>query len=351
MIARMSINFFSINFFSTNGGVIKNLNKYVSIDPHIIHDEKMIHSTKIIHIMGPTASGKTALSFALAERLPIEIISVDSALVYQGLDIGSAKPSAALRATVPHHLIDVRSPEQPYSVAAFLQDAQTAIRAIQARHHIPVLVGGTMLYFKALLSGLADIPVVPCDIQRAIEQRLATTGLAPLYEQLAQADPRSAARIHQHDTQRITRALAVFEATGQPLSFWLNQSQQGYPLEHVLQLSLIPEDRMQLQALLAKRFHEMMEQGLVAEVQGLQKRYQLHEGLPSMRAVGYRQVWQYLAGMLTTQQMIEQSMIASRRLAKRQLTWLRSWQNHMVLPAYHADVVEQAYGHISVFLR
>lgn len=281
--------------------------------------------------MGPTGSGKTDLSLALAQVLPIEIISVDSALVYRDMDIGSAKPSTACRATTPHHLIDIVSPEEHYSVAHFLADAKQAIADIQSRHKIPLLVGGTMLYFKALLEGLADIPVVPDDIRQAIRKKYSEQGCLALFQQLQICDPDTAQRLHPQDAQRITRALEVFEATGKPLSYWLQQQPPPQNTDHIIQFSLLPENRAALHQRLADRLDVMWAQGFVDEVVALQARYSLNEDLPAMRCVGYRQVWRYLAGTIDQSEMRAAALAASRQLAKRQLTWLRHWPNQQIV--------------------
>jgi tRNA dimethylallyltransferase len=306
---------------------------------------------RIIHLMGPTASGKTDFAIALARELPIEVISVDSALVYRGLDIGSAKPSANIRAEIPHHLIDIISPEDHYSVANFLQDARKAIADIHARGKIPLLVGGTMLYFKALLEGLANIPSIASEIRNAVQQKLNEQGSVLLHQELQQVDSYSASRIHANDTQRVTRALEVFYGTGRPLTYWLQlSSQEASSLNSILQLSLIPQDRNELHEILAKRFYAMLEQGFVAEVQSLQANYLLNPDLSAMRCVGYRQVWQYLAGEINHESMVNAAIAASRQLAKRQLTWLRSWQNHEVVFAYQANTYDEMRSKIASWL-
>lgn len=312
----------------------------------------MVSSTaKIITLMGPTATGKTDIAIELAKQLPIEIVSVDSALVYRGLNIGSAKPDAKVLEKIPHHLIDIISPEQNYSVATFLTDAKQAIQGILARNKIPLLVGGTMLYFKAFLEGLADIPAVPDAIRRKLQQRVQEEGLAACYQALQKIDPVAAARIHANDQQRITRALEVYYATGKNLtSWWQAAKPAGAPYE-MLQLSLMPENRAELHEMLAARFQHMLAQGFIAEVENLKARYQLHADLSSMRSVGYRQVWQYLAGDINYNEMVEQGIAASRQLAKRQITWLRAWQNHQIVFAYQPDTIAQVQSKIFEFLN
>lgn len=300
------------------------------------------HNNLTIHLMGPTASGKTDIAIALARLFPVEIISVDSALVYRDLNIGSAKPSAALRVEIPHHLIDIVSPESHYSAAHFLRDVKQAMTDIRARHKVPLLVGGTMFYFKALLEGLADIPEVPLTIRHAIQIHYAQQGELALFQRLQQVDPVAASRIHVHDVQRVSRALEVYEATGRSLTDWLQQAHHTVnPEQNIIQLSLIPTNRDLLHHRLAMRFDAMLAEGFVEEVKNLQARYALNENLPSMRCVGYRQMWQYLAGACDWAQMRESAIAASRQLAKRQLTWLRSWPNHSIIPAYQDDTLER----------
>jgi tRNA dimethylallyltransferase len=312
---------------------------------------KKMQPKLIIHLMGPTASGKTDVAIALARVLPIEIISVDSALIYQGLDIGSAKPSAALRAQIPHHLIDLVSPEVAYSAAHFVRDAKQAIAEIAGRGKVPLLVGGTMFYFKALLEGLADIPAVPPDIRQAVQQDYAQQGALALFQHLQQIDPVAASRIHAHDSQRVCRALEVYRATGQSLTDWLQAARLAIlPQQNRVQISLLPTDRASLHQILAQRFDAMLAAGFIAEVQNLQACYALHADLPAMRCVGYRQVWQYLAGFWGFAEMRKAAIAASRQLAKRQLTWLKSWKNHTVVPAHQDNTVEQVHNIILPYL-
>jgi tRNA dimethylallyltransferase len=278
-----------------------------------------------IALLGPTASGKTALALELCEHLPCEIISVDSALVYRGMDIGTAKPSAAELAQVPHHLIDIRDPTEAYSAADFRRDALRLMDEITARGRTPLLVGGTMLYFKVLLEGIADMPVADPALRADILAQAERDGWPALHAELARVDPVAAALIHPNHSQRIQRALEVFRSAGVPMS----QLQQGavqQPLAHrLVQLALAPSARVELHQRIAARFAVMLEQGLVAEVEALYRRGDLHADLPSMRAVGYRQVWEYLAGQIDYAEMIAKGEAATRQLAKRQFTWLRSW--------------------------
>ena len=293
-------------------------------------------------LTGPTACGKTAVALALAERLarthPIEIISVDSALIYRGMDIGTAKPTLSERAQVPHHLIDVVDPLERYSAARFVADARAAIEAIRAKGHTPLLVGGTMLYLKALLEGMDEMPEVPADVRSAVDARMKALGSFALHAELAQVDPESAARLAPGDTQRIQRALEVFEASGRPLSAFQRRRADGPPdTMHATVVSLEPTDRAWLHRRVAQRFEQMMASGFVEEVQGLRARGDLNPDLPSMRCVGYRQVWEALdAGRnlgdrRVRAEVTELGIAATRQLAKRQVTWLRSMPHRHVI--------------------
>lgn len=278
----------------------------------------------MVLLMGPTASGKTELALALAERLPLEIVSVDSALVYRGLDIGTAKPSAAERGRVPHHLIDIAEPEENYSAGRFRADALACIEAIHARGRIPLLTGGTMLYFRVLLDGIAPMPPADPGVRRELEAETEARGLAALHAELSRVDAAAAARIHAHDPQRIQRALEVWRLTGRPISEW--QADRQPLAAPTLQLCVAPGDRQRLHDRIERRFHTMLAAGLVDEVERLRARPGMHADLPSMRAVGYRQVWQYLAGDIDNGSMIERAVVATRQLAKRQFTWLRRFE-------------------------
>ena len=280
-----------------------------------------------IFLMGPTASGKTDLAIALCQQLPCEIISVDSALVYRGMDIGTAKPSAKEQALASHRLIDILDPAQSYSAADFRKDALREMASISATGKIPLLVGGTMLYFKALLEGLAVMPAADPAIRAVIENDAQQQGWPYVHAQLAEVDPHSAMRIHPNHSQRIERALEVYRQTGVTMT----EHHQQQSTEHVLayrpvQIAIAPKDRQVLHQRIRKRYLLMMEQGFVEEVRALYQRGDLHADMPSIRAVGYRQVWQYLKGELTSQEMIERAVIATRQLAKRQFTWLKSWK-------------------------
>lgn len=286
--------------------------------------------------MGPTASGKTALSLKLADTLGSEIISVDSALVYQAMDIGTAKPTVAERGTIPHHLIDILAPSEAYSTGQFRDQATALIEQQLSVGQTPLLTGGTQLYFSALTDGLAQLPPADPRIRLRLDQLLLSEGKAYLHQQLQAVDPIAAARIHMNDPQRVQRALEVYEITGEPLSSFFNESSES-PYQF-LKIILSPEDRSVLHRRIESRFLDMLHNGLIEEVESLRQRGDLHLGLPSMRCVGYRQVWQYLDGEFTKDEMIDHSVAASRQLAKRQLTWLRKHSD-----ALWFDHSEQAY--------
>lgn len=275
--------------------------------------------------MGPTASGKTQLAVELVQRFPCEIISVDSAMVYRGMDIGTAKPSADILKIAPHRLIDIRDPSEAYSAAQFRNDAMHEINHILARKKIPLLVGGTMLYFRALQQGLSDLPSADAALREKIRLAGEQQGWAVLHERLAQIDPIAAKRIHQNDTQRIQRALEVYELTGKNLTTWQQENQQISPDYRMINLAIAPDDRAVLHARIAKRFHQMLQEGFVEEVEKLFARGDLSLNTPAIRSVGYRQVWEYLLGYYSYSEMEEKGIIATRQLAKRQLTWLRGW--------------------------
>ncbi|AEF24062.1 tRNA (adenosine(37)-N6)-dimethylallyltransferase MiaA [Pseudomonas fulva] len=300
-----------------------------------------------IFLMGPTASGKTDLALALARVLPCELISVDSALVYRGMDIGTAKPDRATLEAFPHHLVDIRDPSEAYSAADFRRDALAAMADITARGRIPLLVGGTMLYYKALLDGLADMPGADAEVRAELEARAEQDGLAALHAELQAVDPQSAVRIHPNDPQRLVRALEVFRVSGMTMTQLREQQSEaaaeggGLPYT-VAQLAIAPAQRQILHERIAKRFDLMLEQGFVAEVERLHRRGDLHGEMPSIRAVGYRQVWDHLEGRLSAAQMRERGIIATRQLAKRQFTWLRSWQNVHWLDSLDCDNLPRA---------
>ncbi len=277
-----------------------------------------------IFLMGPTGAGKTALAIELACRLPVGIISVDSGLVYRGMDIGTAKPSREVLAKTPHRLIDIRDPAEPYSAADFRRDALHEMQEITAEGRIPLLVGGTGLYFRALERGLAELPGADPALRARILAEAEAIGWTALHERLRRVDPFVAGRIHPHDAQRIQRALEVYEVGGRPMSEQLAGARQPPLGYRVIKLILAPEDRRALHEALRLRFHTMLEHGLLAEVDSLRARPELGPERPSMRLVGYRQVRQYLEGQFDRATMIERAVTATRQLAKRQLTWLRS---------------------------
>ena len=283
-------------------------------------------------VMGPTASGKTDLAVQLVQRLPFEIISVDSTQVYRGLDIGSGKPDHETLKIAPHHLIDINDPADPYSAANFRRDAFEQIEDIIRRQHIPLLVGGTMLYFKVLRDGLAHLPEANPVVRKEIENLAENQGWEAVHRKLSEVDPESAKRIHPNDPQRLQRALEVFLVAGRTMTE-LHQDEQkmaasGCELPFKLHfLAIIPEHRDLLHKQIARRFEHMVRDGLVAEVEALYHRGDLSLALPSIKSVGYRQVWQYLSGEIDYDAMLETGIIATRQLAKRQFTWLRSWPN------------------------
>jgi tRNA dimethylallyltransferase len=303
-----------------------------------------------VFLMGPTASGKTALAVALVERFPLEIISVDSALVYRGMDIGTAKPDAATLARAPHHLLDIRDPADSYSAAAFRDDALRLMADITARGRVPLLVGGTMLYFRALLKGLDDLPRADAPTRKAIEADAAARGWPALHAELAQLDPPTAARLAPNDAQRIGRALEIVRLTGTPMSALLDRVQTDLPYR-VLQLALIPSDRAVLHRRIAERFDAMLAQGLLDEVQALRRTHALTPDLPAMRAVGYRQAWAHLDGEISLAELREQGIAATRQLAKRQLTWLRSWPDAVELDCLAEDIEAQATARVARHLK
>ena len=302
-----------------------------------------------IFLMGPTASGKTALAVSLVERFPLEIISVDSALVYRGMDIGTAKPDAVTLARAPHHLLDIRDPTEAYSAAAFCDDARRLMADIGARGKVPLLVGGTMLYFRALLNGLDDLPRADAALRNKLEIDVASRGWPALHADLAQLDPLTAARLAPNDSQRIGRALEIFKLTGTPMSALLDKAQTALPYR-VLQLALIPSERAVLHQRIAARFDAMLAEGLIDEVNILRQTYVLNADLPAMRAVGYRQAWAYLDGEIDLHGLREQGIAATRQLAKRQLTWLRSWPDAVELDCLASDLDAQAFARVERFL-
>lgn len=275
----------------------------------------------VICIMGPTASGKTSLAIELAKQLNGEVISVDSALVYRDMNIGTAKPNLAEQDGVVHHLIDIISPEDIYSVADFIKDAKRCIEQVIQANKLPILTGGTMMYFNALVNGMNELPAA----DPTIRQQIASLSADELCERLKAIDPVSAARIHTSDHQRLSRALEVYMASGKSLTHWQTKEKSRLPY-NFLQFSIMPEQRSTLHENIEHRFDEMLAQGFVDELVELNKKYKLHADLPSMRSVGYRQVFEYLNKQLSYEKMRERGIIATRQLAKRQVTWLRSWE-------------------------
>jgi tRNA dimethylallyltransferase len=280
--------------------------------------------------MGPTASGKTGLGVELADSLKGEIISVDSALVYRGMDIGTAKPSAREMDGIPHHLIDIRDPAEPYSAADFRSDVIRLASSIIEKGKLPILVGGTMLYFKALKDGLAEMPEANQAIRAEIASRAEVEGWPSIHAELARVDPVAAARINPNDPQRLQRALEVFLVSGQSLTKWQQQAMPECPFD-LVELAILPPDRGVLHQRIEQRFHNMLAQGFEAEVDALFHRGDLHKNLPSIKSVGYRQMWTHLEGETSRDVMVEKAIVATRQLAKRQYTWLRSWQNLRLL--------------------
>lgn len=295
----------------------------------------------LVALAGPTASGKSAAALALAEALDAEIVSVDSALVYRGMDIGTAKPTAAERARIPHHLVDIRDPAQAYSAAEFAADALRLVPEIRGRGRRVVLAGGTMLYFKALFEGLAAMPAADAAVRAALDEEAARAGWPALHAQLAAVDPATAARLAPHDAQRIQRALEVFRLTGRPISRLHEEAVRAPGLAPDLFLSLEPASRTWLHERIAQRFDAMLAAGFLDEVRRLRARGDLHAGLPSMRSVGYRQAWEALDGQWPLASVRERGIAATRQLAKRQLTWLRGMPGRRVVACDAPDALAQ----------
>jgi tRNA dimethylallyltransferase len=294
----------------------------------------------VIFLMGPTATGKTDLAVSLVEALPCDIVSVDSVMVYRGLDIGSAKPDAETLRRAPHRLIDICDPGEAFSASQFRQRALQEIAAIHAQGRIPLLAGGTMLYFRALEQGLSDLPSADAALRQHLEAEARVQGWPAMHQRLAAVDPEAAQRIHVNDPQRIQRALEVYELTGEPLSAWFGRDgEQDLPFR-VVKLALVPATREQLRERIADRFQQMLEQGFVAEVEALYRRGDLNPELPAIRAVGYRQVWAYLEGQWDYASMVERGIIATRQFAKRQMTWLRSEPDVQAFSAGETKIVD-----------
>ena len=284
-----------------------------------------MNKAKIISLMGPTASGKTAFAMELYDKYPIDIISVDSALIYRGMDIGSAKPTKQEQQKYPHKLIDICDPAESYSAANFRHDAIEEIEKSLSNGRTPLLVGGTMLYFKALIDGLSPLPAADSDIRQQIEEKANKLGWQAIHEELKKVDPVSAQRIHPNDPQRLNRALEVYLISGKSLTELTQESGEALPYD-IMQLAIMPEDRAELHQRIEQRFLQMLDQGFEDEVKTLMLRSDLHTNLPSIRCVGYRQMWEYLNGDISYDEMVFKGICATRQLAKRQITWLRGWK-------------------------
>ena len=303
-----------------------------------------------ILLMGPTASGKTAAAMALTERFPVELISVDSAQVFRDMDIGTAKPDRETLARYPHRLIDIISPEESYSTARFRQDALTAMAEITAAGKVPVLVGGTMLYFRALLQGLADLPQADAALRAAIDADAAAEGWPAQHAKLAILDPVSAARLHPTDSQRLQRALEICRLSGRPMSELFAESEAQKPPYDFLSVGLLPSERSVLHERIARRFDEMLEAGLDNEVRSLRGKYALNPNLPSMRCVGYRQVWEAQDGVIPPRELRDRGIFATRQLAKRQITWLGNSFNAESLDCLSPSLTDDVLDRSKAFL-
>lgn len=304
-----------------------------------------------IFLIGPTASGKTALACEIATHYPCDIISVDSAQVFCDMDIGTAKPDAAMQAQFPHHLINLITPEERYSAARFCTDALREMAATTAKGRIPLLVGGTMLYVKALREGLADLPDADPALRAAIDLEATAKGWPALHAELAQADPETAARLKPADAQRIQRAIEIIRLTGQTMSSLLAAQEKSVPAYQFLTLALVPENRSELHRRIAVRFDTMLSQGLVNEVVMLRQKYQLDAQLPSMRCVGYRQTWEMLEGQIPKSELRDRGIFATRQFAKRQLTWLKSMRDLAVYDPLAADITTNVLAAVGGHVR
>ena len=323
-----------------------------------------------IFLMGPTTSGKTSVAVELAQRLPVELISVDSALVYRDMDIGTAKPDAATLALAPHHLIDIIDPTEAYSAAAFCHDALRLMHDITARKKIPLLVGGTMLYFKALREGLSDLPQSDPAVRAALDAEIVQHGIQHMHQQLAAVDAETAARLKPTDTQRIQRAMEIYLITGSTMSALINKPKGVLPYAptnrvpvgaygntpntlpyRIIPIALVPSDRAQLHTRIAARFESMLKHGLVDELRMLRKKYPLHPDMTSMRCVGYRQAWQFMEGEINDVQLLETGLAATRQLAKRQLTWLRSMPDSIQLDCLAPDLAQMVFDTLRIATR
>ncbi len=304
-----------------------------------------------IFLMGPTASGKTGVAVELAQHLPIELISVDSALVYRDMDIGTAKPDAATLARAPHHLIDIIDPTETYSAAAFRRDALRLMADITARGKVPLLVGGTMLYYKALREGLSPLPQADATLRAELDAEIAQHGIEALHAKLAAVDAETAARLHSTDTQRVQRAMEIYHASGKPMSELIKQQEQN-PLPYdVLSIALVPSERAVLHQRIAARFDQMLKDGLLDELRGLRRKYALHRDMTSMRCVGYRQAWEFLEGEIDETGLREKGIAATRQLAKRQLTWLRSMPESAEVDSLQPDYYARILGTVEARLN
>ena len=301
----------------------------------------------VVFLMGPTAAGKTSLAVELVKKFPLEIISVDSAMVYRGMDIGTAKPPREVLQAAPHRLIDICEPTEAYSAGRFREDALAAIEEIRANYRIPLLVGGTGLYFRTLEQGFSDLPATDPALRARLTRRLRERGSPALHAELHRVDPDTAMRLHPNDSQRIQRALEVYEMTNTPLSVLTREGRLGALPHGVIKLALVPSDRRVIRERAGQRFTGMLQQGLVEEVRGFYRRGDMHEDLASMRMVGYRQVWSYLAGRSSYSEMCERAVTATRQLAKRQITWLRTEENTVWFDSAKAGITEQ----VMEFLR
>ncbi|MGA8865209.1 MAG: tRNA (adenosine(37)-N6)-dimethylallyltransferase MiaA [Gallionella sp.] len=304
-----------------------------------------------IFLMGPTASGKTGVAIELVRQLPVELISVDSAMVFRDMDIGTAKPDAATLARAPHHLIDIINPTEAYSAAAFRHDALRLMHDITQRGKIPLLVGGTMLYFKALREGLSDLPSSDPEVRAAIDAEIGQHGIEHLHSELAKVDAETAARLKPGDTQRIQRAMEIYRITGQPMSALIGQQQNATLPYRIIPIALAPSDRAQLHARIATRFKAMLALGLVDELRVLREKYPLQPNMTSMRCVGYRQAWHYMEGEIDEVQLLETGIAATRQLAKRQLTWLRSMPDIIRIECLSNDLYEKVRNAIETSLQ
>jgi tRNA dimethylallyltransferase len=305
------------------------------------------HRPPVILLMGPTAAGKSSVALHLATRLNVEIISVDSAQIYRHMNIGTAKPDSETLAAVPHHLIDILDPSDRYSAASFCADASQALAEIQARGNIPLLVGGTMLYFKALKEGLSQLPAADPHTRGAIDKMAEASSWPALHAELERVDPTTAARLQPTDAQRIQRALEVYYLTGQSLSTLIARGRTNPAPYRTIPIALEPSDRTTLHERIAQRFEAMLELGLVGELRRLRERFELDPSLPSMRSVGYRQVWQYLEGEFGLATLREKGAAATRQLAKRQLTWLRSWSDASRFDCLADDLAAQVEAYLA----